>query len=311
MKQTVSELMKEGTRSTRWEDTTGNTLDEIIEKLSSIPENNNDNACTRYLDWEVDKIFESNINIELSGQKIEYNAFKFSFTYVPVGYQKDDDVSSIKTGFIIVYKSKGKIRYIIDKNSDALSMLRKKLSYTGRSEVRRDTYPFKKYHFIWLIGKIYIGNNILEGSEGLNDLSICTIRGFKGDTENSLATIKAEGEDVIKSLSTSCFLIESDKLDQISMEMEYKHYKNISVKLMNKTINLLTNRCLGVSSDKDIFELILTLYIEIVPIIIQNYDNEVSSGQWNEEKYTEFLKRVAEDVNTGIKSKLKISTGEE
>ena len=48
-----------------------------------------------------------------------------------------------------------------------------------------------------------------------------------------------------------------------------------------------------------------------MPIIIQNYDNEVSSGQWNEEKYTEFLKRVAEDVNTGIKSKLKISTGEE
>ena len=100
------------------------------------------------------------------------------------------------------------------------------LFYTGKGEVIKSSLPFTADKFVWMISKIYSGENVLEGgSEFLENLTISTIRGFKGDTEDSLTTISAEGESVMNIISTLSFLIESKNLNQINIDFAYRTHK--------------------------------------------------------------------------------------
>lgn len=46
--------------------------------------------------------------------------------------QAEDDMTMRRSGFVVPYLSAGKVRYIIDRNSDALTLLRKMLGYTKK-----------------------------------------------------------------------------------------------------------------------------------------------------------------------------------
>lgn len=48
------------------------------------------------------------------------------------GMQAEDDMTMRRSGFVVPYLSAGKVRYIIDRNSDALTLLRKMLGYTKK-----------------------------------------------------------------------------------------------------------------------------------------------------------------------------------
>ena len=170
---------------TRWTDQTGSDLEKIEEILLSVHNDEQSDTSTGYVNWLIEKQFEYNKTEVFNGKNVKYNLFTFSVDQIPVGLGLDDDSVSKKTGFIIVYEINGKVKYIIDKNSGALTLIRKMLFYTGKGEVVKRGLPFTADKFVWMISKIYSGENILEGgSEFLDNLTISTIRGFKGDTED-------------------------------------------------------------------------------------------------------------------------------
>ena len=70
-------------------------------------------------------------------------------------------------------------------------------------------------------------------SESLKDLSLESIKGFRGDTEDSLTKVSASGETVMNIISTLSFLLESKRLYQIKINLGYGCHDNIELQLIN------------------------------------------------------------------------------
>lgn len=296
---------------TRWTDETDTSIKEIEHKFLSTHYDEQSDTSTGYVNWDIQKRFTENKEGVFNGKTIKYNLYTFSVDQIPVGVERDDDSVTKKTGFIIPYEINGKVRYIIDRNSGALTLIRKMLFYTGKGEVVKNNLPFTADKFVWLISKVYNAENVLEGgSDYLDNLSINAIRGFKGDTEDSLTTISAEGESVMNIISTLSFLIESKNLNQINMDLEYRTHTNIGVTLNNRnTVFLSDERYTGellqnCTHYELVAKIILLLYTEIIPIIIQNYQNDVESNLWNQGKCIEFLQQVAADLEVKVSNRI-------
>lgn len=296
---------------TKWTDETKTTIQEVEEKLMSVHNDEQSTTSTGYINWVIEKQFPQNKKDIFNGKNIEYNLFTFSVNQIPVGVEIDDDSVTEKTGFLIVYVVSDKVKYIINRNSGAMTLIRKMLFYTGRGEVVKNKLLFTADKFVWLISKVYNSENIFEGgNDYLENLAINTIRGFKGDTEDSLTTISAEGESVMNIISTLSFLIESKNLNQINIDFAYRNHRNIGVTLNNKsTIFVSEDRYIGEllqdhTYHERIAKIILVLYTEIIPIIIQNYQNDVDVNLWNQGICIEFLQQVANDLSAKVTNRI-------
>ena len=139
----------------------------------------------------------------------------------------------------------------------------------------------------------------------LSDLTINSIRGFKGNTEDLLTKVSASGETVMNIISSLSFLIESQNLNQITLDTSYGKHTNIEVALSNRnTIASSSDRYLGelVQSEKAELHstMFLLLYTEIMPIIIQKYRSEIEEGQWGVGTCVGFLNQVANDLSEKV-----------
>lgn len=287
--------------STRWLDNTHSTLEEI-DKLFEA--HHPDSLTTA--NWKVSKEFSETQSILLNGKTILYNYYSFSFDKITSGALLDEDTIR-KTGFIIPYLLNGKIRYIISRNSKALTILRKLLCCSENNIVEKNCPQFSADLFVWLVSRVYSGDNVLEcESDELENLIIDSVRGFKGDTEDLLTRVTAVGESVINIISTLSFLLESQKLNQITLDLGYRKHLNIDVSLSNKnTVSINLDRYQGelisdITSTKTTAILLLSLYVEIIPIILQSYQDELENNQWGQGKCVDFLNSVANDLSERV-----------
>lgn len=296
---------------TRWTDETKTTIQEVEKKLLNPHKDEHSDTSMGYMNWKIKKEFEQNKKEVFNGKDIEYNLFTFSVDQIPPGVDEYDDSVTKKTGFVIVYVLLDKVRYVINRNSGAMTLLRKMLFYTGKNEIVKYKLPFTADKFVWLISKVYNGDNVLEGgSDILENLKINTIRGFKGDTEDSLTTISAEGESVMNIISTLSFLIESKNLNQINIDFAYGKHDNIGVTLNNKnTMSFSEERYLGYllqnhTCNERIAKILLILYTEILTIIVQNYQSDIDANLWNQDICIEFLQKVANDLSKKVEDRI-------
>lgn len=296
--------------TTRWSDEKNTDLAHVESLLLSQHPDDRSETSTSYINWVIEKQFPSNLKIQLNGKDIEFNFYSFSVDRVPAGAMDDDDLTVRRTGFVIPYVHSGKVRYIIDRNSDAQTLLRKMLFYSGKGEIVRNNLPVSGDLFVWLINKVYKGENLLESeSDALKDLTIDSIRGFKGNTEDSLTKVSTSGETVMNIISSLSFLIESQNLNQITLDVAYGKHTNIEVSLSKRaTIATSIDRYLGELYQKNEQEIIATvlliLYTEILPIIIQKYQIEVDATRWGQGKCVEFLQQVANDLAEKVKIRI-------
>lgn len=291
--------------STRWIDNVRTTLEEV-DRLFMSPHPDS----TTTANWEVLKKFPEAQSITLNGKTIPYNYYEFSFDKMNAGSPVDEDTIR-KTGFVIPYVLNGKIRYIISRNSGALSILRKLLNCEENNVVQKNFPTFSADLFVWLVSCVYTGSNVIEcESDELENLAVDSIRGFKGDTEDLLTRVTAVGESVINIISTLSFLLESQKLNQITLDLGYRKHSNIDVSFSNKnTVSINLDRYQGelitdIASSKTISILFLTLYLEIIPIILQSYQGELESGQWSPSKCVTFLESVASDLSARVRQRV-------
>lgn len=295
---------------TRWTDECNNDFRTVEELLLRQHPDESPLSGAKYLNWKIDKVFDQNKEIVLNGRNVEYNYYTFSVDQIPGGVEDLEDGTYTRTGFLIPYKSAGKIRYIISRNTYARTLIRKMLFYTGRGEIISNPIDFTGDIFVWLISKVYSYENTIQSeSESLEDLKIDSIKGFKGNTEDLLAKVSMTGESVVNILSALSFLIESQNLNQITMNLTYRNHLNIEVSLSNKnTIGFAEDKYLGELNQADREEIcavcFLTLYFEIIPIILQKYQGDVDTNMWGQGKCVEFLKRVADDLSEKIKNRI-------
>ncbi len=157
---------------------------------------------------------------------------------------------------------------------------------------------------------MYKGENIIESnSDTLADISIDAVRGFKGNTEDLRTKVSASGETVMNIISSLSFLVESQRLNQITLDIAYREHANIEVSLSNRsTVATSIDRYIGELSKNNSYEtlatVLLLLYNEILPIIIQNYQIAVEATQWGQGKCVDFLQQVANDLSEKVKVRI-------
>jgi len=294
--------------TTRWRDTTSNSLDDAI-ALIMRPKEDDLAEKSAYTNWRMTKFYDENQNIELDGKDIEYNYISFSCDVVRQGDQPIEDRTINYNGFIIAYRNGKAINYIINKNSDALKVLRRMLKYSGRSEVVKNNYQVGSDTFVWLVNRVYSRNNIIDPEEtGERVISIDAIKGFRGNSADSGTTVSANGESVMNILSTLSFLLESKNLNQVKLELGYLTHDSIELTLSNTgTANTTCEKYMGEYMDGGkescLAKLYLLIYLEIMPRLIQAYNTECENGGWNSKKYIEFLTEVANELTSKIDNK--------
>ena len=184
------------------------------------------------------------------------------------------------------------------------------LFYSGKGEILSNSLELSGDLFVWLISKVYGKENTISSeNEELGDLIIDSIKGFKGDTEDLLAKVSMSGESVMNIISALSFLIESRNLNQIKIALSYRNHINIEISLNNrKTIGLDEDKYLGelvqVPRHEMIATCILSLYMEIVPILLQKYQSDIDLNLWGQGKCVSFLEMVADDLNKKVKSRI-------
>ena len=295
---------------TRWTDEVNTDLNKVEEFLLAKHYDEMPESGTKYLNWTIKKIFTENKEIVLNGREVQYNYYVYSVDQIPGGIEDLEDGTYTKTGFLIPYCSSGKIRYLISRNTYAQTLLRKMLFYRGRGEIVSNPVDFTGDVFVWLISKVYSSENTIQSeSDSLEDVCIDSIKGFKGNTEDLLAKVSMSGESVMNIISALSFLIESQHLNQITIDLSYRNHTNIEVSLNNKnTIGFDEEKYLGELNQASREEIcavcFLTLYTEIIPIILQKYQSDIDTNMWGQGKCVEFLKKVADDLSEKVKNRI-------
>lgn len=296
--------------TTRWKDNTTNDFNKIIDVLSVAPQDERNEKSITYANWDVKKLLENNAHIKLKGKDIEFNFFRYKYDQISPGNQPEEDRTVKNEGFIIPYYNGLTINYIINRNSDAQRTLRKLLKYSRRNEIEQNKFDFSNDFFIWLINKVYTNENVIEAyNEELHSIILYAIKGFKGDTDDLMSKVSADGESVMNIISTLSFLLESKNLNQITLNLCYHEHQNIELIFANKTengrISINDSQYQGLFEDDEdkmlmIPKLLLLTYLEIVPILGQSYNNDLENEAWSEEENINFLGKVAAELSEKV-----------
>lgn len=295
--------------TTRWSDTETNSLDVAIELLIDPVTAEEKLTNISWENWHFTKVFDDNQSMQLNGRDIEYNMIRCTYDQISAGDRPIEDRTVRKSVFIIVYHNGISVNYIIDQNSSAQKMLRKLLSYTGKNEIEKNIYSFPNDFFVWLISKVYNSDNIIESNnENISDLQLESIKGFRGDTEDSQTKVSATGESVMNIISTLSFLLESRRLNQIKLELSYAEHENISLILKKESVDIDFKPYQGAfeqeTNDSITAKLYLLVYLEILPIIEQEYQSNVADEIWSKDAYIDFMNNVAQNLTEKIGNKI-------
>ncbi len=293
-------------QTTRWLDKESNRFNDIINRILNFREN--ENIETGEKNFKIDKVFPENQTITLNSREITFNKLNISYDIVDAGEQPEEDRTTKREDFLIVYTTGINVNYIINKNSTASTLIRKLNGYTGKNQLEKNMSKLDNEFFIWLISKVYNRENNIEISENVN-IKINSIKGLKGNTDDLLNKVTADGETIMNVISTLSFLLESNNISQIKTDIEYKEHQHISLTL-NKTLTIDTDlkdysgTLLAKEKELAFTELLLLIYIELIPNLFQVYQQEIREEIWGSKKYIEFIEKVGEDVSERIEEKV-------
>ena len=299
--------MSEFETTTRYIDLTNNSLSAVDAILNSQHPNEVKTDGVSYVNFKITKL-DSGGKIRIANNEVEYLFYRYSYDQVPQGAELDDSLNPHQSGWIIAYAHNKKVHYIINRYSLAQFVLRKFLKYTQKSAIKQEANRTYGDLFVWMISRVYnLENEIENGDDSApGDVIIDDISGFKGKTENNLNTISAKGSSIVNILSTLSFLIESQNLKQITFRLNYDNLPPLNVILStSNTVAINTVQYLAYKSDcenkdDEIARLFLRFYIEILPVIIQNYLSELETNKWGKDGCVRFLQTVAKALSEKV-----------
>lgn len=299
-------------QTTRWIDAEMLSLDAAISKMESVVIADSDGEnTTQYLNWETGRVFEKNQTIDIREKHMEFNCVSFSYDKIIPGEQLVEGIQHKYNGIVIVYSDGAHVNYIIDKFTNAKFILRKLLSYAGKKEIAPNEYAITSDLFLWMIKKVYEDNNDIEQEDGAL-LSIDSVSGFKGDSEDMKTTVIAKGESLMNLISTLSFVLESKRINQIKISLQYSEHENIEAVLNTKpSLDIKDKKYLGAflwDGNNDIIltraKLYLLMYLDIIPRLLQAYYTEKDNDLWNNEVKKSFFRELGEELTRKISERI-------
>lgn len=300
--------------TTRWVDTTGGSLQEILSKFTEETEPKISEEKISYTNVVVRKEFEDNKTFVFGSKNVEYNVINFTYDVVSPGTLPIEDRISPSSGLIIVYSNAGNVNYIIDKNTDALMVLRLLLGYKGKLEIEKKPSSIHSGLLIWIINRLFKEENELSLTGSTQEeitLTLNSMVGFKGQTDDQISFVSANGDSILNILSTLSFLLESQMLKQIKLRLEFAEHENLELTLKDtQTITANINKYDGPFDDyiksQKIAEIYLLVYLEIMPLLYLEYQKDIDNGIWGPVQQKEFLTLVRDKLIAKINEKARL-----
>lgn len=311
--------------STRWYETEKKDYNAILAELlnnESNSFNTKDTTRTFYRNISTEKLNSEPQYFYLDGEETNYDIISFSYDKVRTLEESlvatSEEISNTDTGFIIVYTHKGYVNYIINKHSGALLTIRRLLNYTpkNREAIVDNMVNITSDFFIWLIYKVYNNNSIFKknsnnsGEQQIDQLIVESVVGFKGNSDDEISRITADGNTVMNLISSLTFLLESNNLEFIKINIQYKDHKDIIFRLnTNGSIMLDLKDYIGPHKSKRETEIdgiiessktLLLVYHDILPLIAYWYTTEKDEEEWGSDVYEEFLESLSTDIKGRI-----------
>lgn len=297
-------------RTTRWKNDKENNFENNIQNLvdfnNIIDDQNKDNK-TYHQNFEVIKIFDENQKISLTDEETLFNTFIVKYEKVRSGTEPIEERTDKQSLELMAYNNRGTTKFIINKNTDAMTFIRKLLKYKGQKEISNLNIELENDFFLWLLYKIYIKDNAFsvkyENEE--KELTLRNIKFFKGKSlDNNSVTSK--GNTVLNLISTLSFILEKGKIDQLVLCVKYHNHENIEIRLqtdgligiedLNKYDGVYENE----SSDLQQSRLILLIYNEIIPNLLEYYRNDIQNKKWEHQIKADFLEEIKNDITNRI-----------
>lgn len=282
------------------------SLDEILENIVNYQEwknNESDPYTGEDLNYEIVKVFDDNQILDISGSSITYNYIKYSYDTV-ITQQEDNPIAAerLKTtyGALVIYSDGARTQYLVDKarGSNALRILRVINNADQNKIIEAQPFKFEEDFFIWLISRFMNESSVLDEEKSLR---LNRIIGFRGERGERQAILSGSGNEVMNLLSSLSFLIEMDTMTEISTRLEYGN-DTIEIQFYSKKSQLDINLVSYVGDymllpdDSKNPKVLLTSFIEVIPSIINAYNEDIKTKSWDKAKRKEFILGIADSV---------------
>ncbi|WP_242328100.1 hypothetical protein [Lactococcus lactis] len=294
--------------TTRWKDTEIKNIQEAFDKFLIHDDEffNTEGSKIVYSDFRREKIFEDDKIINLRDVSYLYNIFHFRANTKEVDDTNPFSPVQEVNYFIVVYQQEGvdnNVNYIIDSNSDSLTVLRKLLRYKKKGVVVENKIFLDNDIFLWIIKKVFSEENSL-GSIDIH--SVIGVRGETGD-EN---TLLAQGNTVLNLVSTLAFILETNLLKQLVLRVGNNEHEILELRLNDKGVVAISEQSYSGAFDnygngtaEKKASIFLLSYLSLLPIIRQAY--LMQEDEWLNEQKTEFFEKVQEDLMARLATRKK------
>nr|WP_143861244.1 hypothetical protein [Nosocomiicoccus ampullae] len=131
--------------------------------------------------------------------------------------------------------------------------------------------------------------------------------GFKGNSQDKVSKLTADGNTVMNLISSLTFLLESDSMEFIKIKISTDNHRSIVFKLnTNGSVNIVIDDYRGQYKKEDIkreiliSKVTLLIYLEIIPALNKWYSEDKENKLWNKQEYNKFLDELSKDIKEKI-----------
>lgn len=297
-----------------WKDTTGKNIEEILTnslEYEEWHETSVDPYDQSELKFSINKCFDDSATLNFGENNITYNVIEYEIENIRTREANNEiRATRIKSlnGFVIVFTDGNVTKFITNKgyNPNTLSILRKLNNYKSQKEIIEEKFSIDSDVFFWLVSKVIDSPGVLLGET--QDVKIELVTGFKGKTDDKLAEITGVGDRILNLISTLTFLFETENLSLIEISLNHKD-STYGLKLgTNSYIDIEPEKYMGdlmfLPDEEMLPKVLLTVFLLVVPDLLNIYDQEIEEDCWNNEVKTSFLKSIGENIHQRILGKL-------
>lgn len=306
--------------TTWWEDNKieeNFTLEDLIQSIYEKIPNYDDQTLNEYLNIKRGISFDETQKITLNNEEIEFNVINFTMDVQQTTIENEpldlfEDQLEVQTpsikrstisAFILLFQNEsGEINYIMNRPSpEARKMLRNFRGYTGEGEITEKEINVSSDFFLWLVQKVYSGNNQFKleiTDELLKTLTIETIIGIRGTTHDQ-NSVRADGDSVMNLISTLAFLLENQAINRVIIKSYYdESHTNIEIRLENNKLAVDLEKYVGEYRgshyvyDNILAKLLLLVHLEILPELMKLYRKEKSEDLWSDATIESFTSEI-------------------
>lgn len=296
--------------TTHWQENELETIEEVVKKISL------DSISDNYKNPRINWLFDETKLISFGDIEVKYNILMFA---ADVSNHLGDMIT-LNHDIIVSQQvgSDSKVNYIIDKSStSARTLLRQLLGYTGRLEIVQKPLDLNADILLWLIKKVFTSENTFEfikkaDSDKADILKINGIFGLSGETsdENKL---KAEGDSVLKLASTLTFILDSERVRNLAVQLEYTNHENIQLSLrdagvMSVDIEAYSGKYENLGFKEKRANILLLCYLDVIPKLRISYSLDLAEGEWNNTRIKDFYDLIKNELIQKLSDKQKSIT---